>query len=658
MIRYFKRKKNVEIFFLSIIINFVCLASFGQKTVKENTIYGNVLTSENLQCGAFHVYNNELYVAYVVRGTGTCTLWVNNINRNVGWHLTLQINGIWDLTGHLDSFVLGGEDGHLHMVDLKTKEIKVIKSPYKNEKPVVSITSGGNVVYAGTYNHGLLFAYNTKNGKYVLQNNKSYFTGESYIRSMAYSKKNHSLYIGTGTRAILGTLDLTTNSVKTNFNGARNGYNFVYGMKLLEDINGNDFVFCRLTGEGERKSMLYNITTGKTSGIFDAVDIGSVVKNKGNQFFFSHSSVMYRAEIKNNTVVNKKEIGKTQSSVIASCLFGNKVYCLNTKGNVLSFERDTYKKEDHRLTFGKTEKAEVLKLHTLYFDPDGFLWTSGFRVGSNAIINVKNGTKKVLKGINQAEVIFSKGNRLFLGEYPDAKLYRYDKSKEWDKDKGNPKLIAKVTGQDRIVTAAASEDLPDVYFGTVPEYGKLGGSLLIVHANDKVEELKLYKNHAIVSLLAKGKLLYGGTTISGGLGSKPVEKEGKLFVYNPSKKKIISETVPVKGAIAITALTQLDKNRIAGIAGGTLFIYTVSSAKVEKTIEVYNAVSKTDITVDADLVYVKDKIYVSSRRGIFRVNLSTGKVERLYAEGTRLTFDGKNTFYYLEGGDIKSFKLK
>src|SRR5690606_1116493 len=303
--------------------------------------------------------NNDLYVAYVVRGAESCTLWVGNVTKNTGWNLPLGINGVWELTGHHKSFVLGGEDGHLYIIDIKTKKNKKVKSSFKNEKPIVSIASGGDVVYAGTYKHGLVFAYNTKSEKFILDNNKPYFAGESYIRTMAYSKKNHSLYMGTGTKAILGTLDLTTDKVKTNFTGAKNRYNFVYGIKLLENVNGADYIFCRLTGDGERKSMLYNVSTNKASKIFDAVDIGSVIKGKGGQIFFSTSSVIYSAEIENNTVANRKKIGSTPRGIIASCLFNNRIYYISGKGRILSFDSNTYKKENHSLNFGSNDKFEV-----------------------------------------------------------------------------------------------------------------------------------------------------------------------------------------------------------------------------------------------------------------------------------------------------------
>lgn len=93
------------------------------------------------------------------------------------------------------------------------------------------------------------------------------------------------MYVGTGTKAILGVLNLTKDNSENIFAGSYKAYNFIYGMKLLEGIFEDDYLFCRLTGSGKRKSMLYNISTGKTSDIFDAVDIGSVISGRNNEFF-------------------------------------------------------------------------------------------------------------------------------------------------------------------------------------------------------------------------------------------------------------------------------------------------------------------------------------------------------------------------------------
>src|SRR5690606_28007625 len=225
------------------------------------------------------------------------------------------------------------------------------------------------------------------------------------------------------------------------------------------------------------------------------------------------------------------------------------------------------------------------------------------------------------------------------------------------KENGNPKLIGNIKGQERIISAASSTQYDNIYFGTVPEYGKLGGSLLVVDPNNKIKEVKPFKDQSIVSLVFKGSMLYGGTSISGGFGSKPTTKEGRLFIFDPIHQKVVYDAVPVRGAIAITAIAEFDSERIAGIAGGTLFIFNTKTRKVEKEINIYNPISKSDITVDASIVVRGNNVFVGSRRGVFHIALDTHNVKKLFQQGTHLTFDGKYTFYYIDGSAIKSFKI-
>jgi len=66
----------------------------------------------------------------------------------------------------------------------------------------------------------------------------------------------------------------------------------------------------------------------------------------------------------------------------------------------------------------------------------------------------------------------------------------------------------------------------------------------------------------------RGDLIVGGTTVIGGGGSHPTEREAKLFIWDTKTKQKIFETVPVSGANALNDLIAV-KGRVFGIAGGT-----------------------------------------------------------------------------------------
>jgi hypothetical protein len=127
--------------------------------------YYEVLKNDEIQTAVFNNYNKELYVGYIRRGYGKCKLFIKNLSRDKSWEINLDINGVWQIIEFKKSFVLGGEDGNLYFVDIDTRKINIVKSPFPYEKPIISITSSENTIYAGTYKHALIFGYNTKEKK-------------------------------------------------------------------------------------------------------------------------------------------------------------------------------------------------------------------------------------------------------------------------------------------------------------------------------------------------------------------------------------------------------------------------------------------------------------------------------------------------------------
>lgn len=115
--------------------------------------------------------------------------------------------------------------------------------------------------------------------------------------------------------------------------------------------------------------------------------------------------------------------------------------------------------------------------------------------------------------------------------------------------------------------APAGEQLA---MGTVPDYGKLGGTLSFL--NPATEEYLVHhdvvKKQSITAHAYKNGLVYGGTSVYGGLGTTPSQEEGKLFVWDVAKGKKVSEVVPIPGEKAITALTFDNDGKLWGITAG------------------------------------------------------------------------------------------
>ncbi len=97
-----------------------------------------------------------------------------------------------------------------------------------------------------------------------------------------------------------------------------------------------------------------------------------------------------------------------------------------------------------------------------------------------------------------------------------------------------------------------------IYIGGYPDYGLMGGAMGVY--DPKTNEKRIYRhiiqNQSIASLayLEKLDLIAAGSSIRGGTGTRPVEKEAKLILWDPKEEKKVFEMVPVPEAKTILSL--------------------------------------------------------------------------------------------------------
>ena len=180
-------------------------------------------------------------------------------------------------------------------------------------------------------------------------------------------------------------------------------------------------------------------------------------------------------------------------------------------------------------------------------------------------------------------------DKLYLAHYTHARLTEYDPQKPWNPGNeadSNPLFIGAVGyEQDRFPAAYAAED-DILYFGTQPEYGVLGGALVLFQPETR--KIEVYRNvvadQSIYALTGNGKgLLFGGTAIAGGLGAHPTAKEAKIFVWDMIRKKCIKERSVIPNAAEIWALQWIPDNKLIGSADSTLFVYDIDGDQVNAT---------------------------------------------------------------------------
>ncbi len=185
------------------------------------------------------------------------------------------------------------------------------------------------------------------------------------------------------------------------------------------------------------------------------------------------------------------------------------------------------------------------------------------------------------------------GDKLYLCSYPEGRLSVYDPKKALrfgEDENANPRdLVSLGEGLYRPRAMVAGPH-GRVYVGGYPDYGLHGGAIGVY--DPEKGEKRIYRhvipNQSIASLAYSRKwdLLAAGSSIRGGNGTRPVEKEAKLILWDPKEEKKIFEVVPVSEAKTILSLAATEDGMIYGITdNGKGFVLDVEKRVLKKIFE-------------------------------------------------------------------------
>jgi len=185
----------------------------------------------------------------------------------------------------------------------------------------------------------------------------------------------------------------------------------------------------------------------------------------------------------------------------------------------------------------------------------------------------------------QIDQIVSSDGLIYLAHYTTAQLSVYDPNLPWNpgmKENANPRLVGQAgQNQDRFPTAVVGSD-GNIYLGTIPKYGMLGGAL--VRHTPGTDSLTTYRNvvenQAIYALVEIDGTIWGSTAVVGGLGSKATEHSAKLFAWDMESRSKTGDWVPVDRAREIWGLDKLPDGTLVGGADSTLFVFDPATGEV------------------------------------------------------------------------------
>ncbi len=218
----------------------------------------------------------------------------------------------------------------------------------------------------------------------------------------------------------------------------------------------------------------------------------------------------------------------------------------------------------------------------------------------------------------------SLNGRLYLCSYPEARLSVYDPSKPVrfdDSEDSNPRDLGSMGGDLYRPRAMITGPHGNVYIGGYPDYGLLGGAIGIYDPgkNEKRVYRHVIANQSIASLsyIEKLDLIAAGSSVRGGTGTRAVEKEAKLMLWDPKEEKKILEITPVPGAKTVLSLATAVDGMVYGITNDEkVFVFDPGKREVSKIFDLgFKEPREISLQLGPDL-----RLYGLAKEAIFSID--------------------------------------
>ncbi len=518
----------------------------------------------------------------------------------------------------------------------------------------MDISSDGTI-YGGTYPGCYVFKYDPKEEKFVTFGpngaGQPFDAEEMYARSVAYDEENDVLYIGVGTHAKLYRYDFKTGTTKSVLPEKYKNNSYVYTMKFFD---GKLFAF---TSPGNELLVITFDESGKPRVEKTLTGSSTVTRPvDGMSYYVDSDRHLTAYDYKTNTILPVKDENGIPKEIIQSPIMIDLVKLSDQKnypgwtyialaGSTNRFSRYVaYNLETHNLEVMELDlPGKNYNPRSLITGPDGKIYGSNHLGGGTSVYDPISNKNELYYGIAQAESGIALDDKLYFACYTQAKIYEYDPAEEWKFNYTiaiNPNEVFRlgpVYEQDRPFGSASGDGL--LYIGTVPEYGKLGGTIAIYDPQTKEFPYVLrnvVQDQSVTALTYHDGVLYGGTSVWGGIGAVPTQKDAKFFAFDVKTRTKLFETVIADGKRTITTVEVGPDGKIWGMSEGYLFKYNPKTDEMEYNEEAFSEINFSAITYEnprfygAQLVAGNDGYMYGNTTGkFFRVNPVSMEIEIL-----------------------------
>jgi len=181
---------------------------------------------------------------------------------------------------------------------------------------------------------------------------------------------------------------------------------------------------------------------------------------------------------------------------------------------------------------------------------------------------------RIVAGGCQVYDVLNVAQGLLMSSYPAACMDLYYPNRPLGN--GNPFRFPRVPMQERPVQFAPGPD-GQVYCGTVPVKGRLGGALVRLSLDDLTLDYwpNIVKNQSIMYCagVPETNELLCASSVQGGSSAIPTETEAFVVHWDCEREEVVHSTQPVPGSRHYGRLVRAETGIVYGLAGAQYFAY-------------------------------------------------------------------------------------
>ncbi len=525
---------------------------------------------------------------------------------------------------------------------------------FGSESHVFSMVAGPNgKMYVGTYPGGRLYEFDPVSSQ--IRDMGQPDPEQRYVRSLTYDASRDVLYVGVGgTKSRIYKMNLADGTKKELLGelipGGGDTYTWPYGLSFVDDrlfvkFSNGDLLIIR----AEDDAVEYYNPTGMDIHSERAI----AIPGQPGRALFSYASDYY---VYDSASVSFQKLTSVEDGTnFADGKFvdlgspewpGQTFVAVGRHGNIEYYNLST------GIAYAKPAYYSAPTLiQSIHNGPDGNIYVAGYMSGFTAY-DPTDGSISDTSTLGQVESSAIRNGHMLIGAYAGSRILDYDPAQPWSDSNPVQLFDLRPFAQDRPFAMEYAADRDQLFVGNVPAPSSLQGAMAVYDFPTGQLEVfnNLIPNQSIVSLLYKDGLVYGGTTIFGGLGtSGPTETEGKLFIFDPATKKIVYQAAPVAGRKGVTGLTLGPDGLIWGVAEDNIFKFDPNTRKVVSKIAKLRRYKEGGTVWTYGFLQpgLDGNMYGTSRGQFFMVKPATMEFILLNgAYGNYLNRDDYGTFYF------------